>query len=265
MQGGLGALARARPDESASDLGATCDPDGRFAFANVKAGVLALFASDDQHVATRIDGAELEALGSEVEIVLASVGVLDVEVVDEAGEPLRDVLVSVTAAPLDASAGHLDRFEPGQGFGPSDAQGRILIERAPCGVELHVGPWSPRTAAPTKTSTTKIDLPARRALVRLVLERTGALTGIVRPVPAGADRTEARFRSATPAMPVARSVMTIVQPDGRFTLERLTAGRGVLDFAVIRLGARATTQIGAEREVEVLPGELTDLGLLDRK
>jgi hypothetical protein len=222
----------------------------------VPSSLLALVATAEHFAATRVDGSELPAPGGEIEIVLAPSGTLDVDVVDPAGVPLRDVRVRVSAAAIGAGVGRFEPSDSGVGFGPSDARGRLRIESLPCGVELRVAPWSSRSARERETTTIA---GTGRGLVQLVVASTGALTGVVRPLPETGGRVEARFRSRA----LASSSSSRVQPDGRFDLERLPAGPGTLDIAVIRLGSRATTSTGIERDVEVRPGETTDLGLLE--
>jgi len=213
-----------------------------------------------------VPGAELQPrAGEELEIVLAPAGTLEVEIVDEAGTPVPEVRLAVTAEQrVGGGVAHFDALGEGDGFGPSAADGRVRIDGLPCGVALRVAS-RPSRAGPvaTRAAATTIDLERRRGDVRLVVVSTGSLAGTVQPMPDGPVRevrVEARFapRAATTALATAA-----VETDGRFVLERLPAGPGRLEIAVIRVGARASTEVGSEREAVVVPGELTDVGVLE--
>jgi hypothetical protein len=198
----------------------------------------------------------------ELDITLAPAGVLDVEVIDESGAPLRDVRVSVTSArSFDPGVPSFAALGDGDGYGPTDLQGRAHIGMLPCGVELRVESRPSRTRRiATSAATTTIEPERRHAAVQLVVASAGALAGTVRPGPAEGERIEARFRTRSTTKPVS----ALVQPDGRFLLERVPAVPGRLEIDVIRIGTRATTEVAVERDVAIVPGELTDTGILKR-
>jgi hypothetical protein len=233
--------------------------DGRFALADVGAGVYAVTVSSTDRASTTVSGVKVAA-GATADVgtvKLGAGGIVRGTVVDEGGG-------FVPGARVTASGQGRDWFATGDGpESTSDLSGAFEIKGVAAGT-TQVSASHPSFAA-SEPVTVEVDPAKGAADVRVVLAQGGRVAGSVRrrdgtPLPGAMVRVDPARRGRTAVMVLHSEIRT--GSDGTFAVEHVPAGRAHLMVMIAtRPGQFAG---GLTREVEVRAGETTQVEVVSR-
>lgn len=166
--GELSPGARTRP-------GTTTGADGRFALERPGATDARLWFETEGHFPLELGPADLPSgAASELEIVLAPLGRLEFELVDDLGSPQPDVEVSYSIEVNRGSSEHRWAYRSLRHAGRTDAAGRLTLARLPCGMPIDLRHSS---ESATFYGRTHIDPGLRVAEFRAVQPRRARIVG----------------------------------------------------------------------------------------
>jgi RNA polymerase sigma-70 factor (ECF subfamily) len=161
--------------EERTQPGTTTGADGRFALERPESPDAGLWFEAEGHFPFKLSPADLPSGGAgEIEVLLAPLGHLEFELVDDLGAPMPDIDVAYSIDVNRGSSDHRWAYRRSLDAGRTDAAGRLTIIELPCGMPIDLrqgGEWG------TFLGTTHIDPTLRVAEFRAVIPRSARIVG----------------------------------------------------------------------------------------